>query len=73
MVDATVRRRGFYLLPNEDRVVVVTALTDTHVTAEDPTDGTTWTVRRGPFEAELDAGRIVRVSPNWEPAGGVTV
>lgn len=69
MTDRELRRRAFYLVPKENRVVVVKELSDHYLTVEDPTDGTVWTLRREPFEDELEKDRIVRVTPNWEPAG----
>lgn len=61
-------RRAFYMVPKENRVVVVKEIADDYLTVEDPSDGTVWTLNRATFEEALGRERVIRVEPNWRPA-----
>lgn len=64
-------RRAFYLVPEktEHRVVQLLEIGDHHLVVEEAETRKRWTINRAPFEERLADGRVVQVTPRWEPAG----
>lgn len=71
MSERDLRRLAYYLVPEkqDNRVVQLLEMGEDTLVVMEPETRTRWTIRRAPFEQRLMDGRVVEVTPRWEPAG----